>query len=438
MKELFLTRDSLANKISFYLLAAFLLSLPFDRFYSHLVLAGFAIHTLIHFSRANLKPFLTWRTLALQSVFWVTVISTLYAANRSLAFGDWGLDISIFLIPTLLCINPLDLKKYRQQLLLIFSLGCAATIIYLYSNAIATIRFYHLPLSTLFTSAFTNHNFSEPIDLHATFFSLQLGVALVYTLSVVIKPQRLKSRLFFCVLSLILLCGIIQLSSKSVFAVLFLTINIAFPLFILHGNRRRRFIAISAALTLVIIAIIANSGTLRDRYFNELQTDFKPTAASPTFEPRLVRWQLAMELIKNSPVIGYGTGSEIPLLQQKYFAKKFYNSYLHRLNAHNEYMSFMIRSGIWGLLVYLATLVYGFRVAIRKKDIIFFGFMMLLAVVSLSENLLDADKGVMFYSFFFPFFVFIAEQSEWSSTLSKQHKNLRRMATNNIAVTSLS
>lgn len=437
MKELFLTRDSLANKISFYHLAAFLLSLPFDRFYSHLVLISFAIHTLIHFNLAAIKPVLTWRTLALQSVFWVTVISTIYAVNRSLAFGDWGLDVSILIIPILLCINPLDLKKYRQQLLLIFSLGCAATISYLYVNAIITIRFYHLPFAALFTSAFTNHNFSQPIDLHATFFSLQIAVALVYTLLIVIKPQRLKSRLFFCIISLILLCGIIQLSSKSVFAALFLTINIAFPLFILHGKRRKRFIAISAILTLIIITIIANSGTLRDRYFNELQSDFKPTATSPTFEPRLVRWQLAAELIKDSPVIGYGAGSEIPLLQQKYFAKKFYNSYLHRLNAHNEYMSFMIRSGIWGLLVYLATLIYGFRIAIRKKDIVFFGFMMLLAVVSLSENILDADKGVMFYSFFFPFFVFIAEKSEWAPTLSKTHKNLRRMATNKMAVTSL-
>ena len=437
MKELLHIRDNLANKISFYLLAAFLLSLPFDRFYSHLVLIGFGIHTLIHFNRATVKPILTRRTLALQSVFWATVISTIYAANKALAFGDWGLDISIFLIPLLLCINPLDLKKYYQQLLLIFSLGCAATIVYLYINAIITIRFYHLAFSTLFTSAFTNHNFSQPIDIHATFFSLQIAVALVYTLSALIKPQRVKSRLFFCILSLILLCGIIQLSSKSVFAALFLTINIAFPLFILHGKRRKRFLAISAVLTLIIIAIISYSGALRDRYFTELRDDFRPTATSQTFEPRLVRWQLAMELIKSSPVIGYGAGSEIPLLQKKYFAKKFYNSYLHRLNAHNEYMSFMIRSGIWGLLVYLATLVYGFRVAIRKKDIVFFGFMMLLAVVSLSENILDVDKGVMFYSFFFPLFVFMAEQRDLQLKASKPHKNLSRMATNEVTATSL-
>jgi hypothetical protein len=69
---------------------------------------------------------------------------------------------------------------------------------------------------------------------------------------------------------------------------------------------------------------------------------------------------------------------------------------------------------------------------------VFFSFMMLLAVVSLSENILDADKGVMFYSFFFPFFIFIAGQKETLALPFERHKNLRRVATNRNAITSLS
>ncbi|MGZ3833786.1 MAG: hypothetical protein ACXVB0_09695, partial [Mucilaginibacter sp.] len=107
-----------------------------------------------------------------------------------------------------------------------------------------------------------------------------------------------------------------------------------------------------------------------------------------------------------------------------------------RLNAHNEYMSFLIKSGIWGLAVYLATLVYGFKIAIRKKDIVFFSFMTLVAVVSLSENMLDVDKGVMFYSFFFSFFVFVAEQRELLNITVKRHNNLRKVATNRMIVPS--
>jgi O-antigen ligase len=149
-----------------------------------------------------------------------------------------------------------------------------------------------------------------------------------------------------------------------------------------------------------------------------------------------MRWDVAREVIGKSPVIGHGAGTEIPLLQEKYFERKYYTSYLHRLNAHNEYLSFLIKSGILGLLAYIATLVYGFKIAIRKKDVVFFGLMMLIAVVSLSENILDVDKGVIFYSFFLSFFLFISEQSDKLSIPVKKHKNLRKLATKRIAVPS--
>ena len=436
MKELLLPGDNLANKISYYHLALLLLSLPFDRFYSHLLLISFAVHTLIHFNRLALKPIFTWRTLALQSVFFVTVISTIYAGNRDLAFQEWRLDISIFLTPILFCINPLDLKKYGPRLLLIFSLGIAATIIYLYLTAAIALRFYGLPLSLTFSAAFTNHNFSQQINIHATFFSLQVALALVFMLSQFIKEKVRANKIFYGFVSLVLLAGVIQLSSKSVFAALFLIINIALPLFLLTGAARKRSIIISALSTVLIVGFIFSSGTFRERYLTELRTDFSGSKNDIDVEPRILRWGVAFDLIKQSPVIGHGAGSEIPLLKEKYFERRYYVSYLNGLNAHNEYLSFLIKSGICGLAAYLATLFYGFRLAIKKRDIMLFSFMILMAVVSLSENVLDMDKGVIFYSFFFPFLAFRGVLQENLILPIKKHKNLRKVATNRMAVPS--
>jgi len=167
MKEVLLIKDNLANKISYYHVILLLLSLPFDRFYSHLILASLAIHTIIQFRKSTVKPLLTWRTAILQSVFWVTIIGTLYTINFKQSMLEWELDLPVLLMPLILCFNPLDLRKYRQNLLMIFSLGCTATIAYLYFDALVTIRHYHLPLSSILSHAFTNHNFSEPIDIHA-------------------------------------------------------------------------------------------------------------------------------------------------------------------------------------------------------------------------------------------------------------------------------
>ena len=437
MKELFLINDSLANKISYYHLMLFLLSLPFDRFYSHLILISFAIHTIIQFTKSAVKPVFTLRTAALQSVFFVTLISAIYAINSAEAFRELELDIPILLLPLLCCFTTLDLKKYRSRLLLAFSLGCTATILYLYFDAFITIRHYQFPLSSILTPAFTNHNFSEPIDMHATFFSLQVAISLIFMLSILITERlTLVNKIICGACCLVLAAGIIQLSSKSVFVALFLIINIALPYFLLDDTRRKRFMIITVSVSCLIIIGIFNSHTFRDRYLGELKEDLSPSFAGQTVEPRLERWKIAADLIKKSPLTGYGAGSEIPLLQEKYFAKKYYSSYLHRLNAHSEYLSLLIKSGICGLIVYLLTLSYGFIKAIRKRDIVFFSFMMLISVVSLSENIQDADKGVIFYSFFFSFFVFIADQQERLVLPIKKHKYLRKVATNRMVVPS--
>jgi O-antigen ligase len=436
MRELFLIKDTLANKISYYHLMLFMLSLPFDRFYSHLILISFALHTIIQISKNSIKPVFTLRTLILQSVFLVTMISTTYSVNPAAAFKDWALDIPIFLFPLIFCFSSLDLKKYFPQLLLVFALGCTLTIIYLYFDAFITIRHYQLPLSSILSSTFTSHNFSEPIDIHATFFSLQIAVALVYMLSLLIKESLTANKLLYGICCFILAAGIIQLSSKSIFGALFLIINIGFPYFLLQGVQRKRFLMIAAPLSVLIVVGIFNSQALRDRFLTELRLDLSQSKVGETTDPRLARWEIAVDLIKKSPLMGYGAGSETGLLQEKYFANKFYRSYLNRLNAHDEYLSFLIKSGLWGLAVYLVTLGYGFMKAINNKDIVFFSFMMLLSIVSLSENILDADKGVLYYSFFFSVYVFVSDHKEKLQIPIKRHKYLRKVATNRMVVPS--
>src|ERR1051325_2980475 len=106
MKELFLIKDNLANKISYYHVMLLLVSLPFDRFYGHLILASLAIHTIILFKKNTAKSVFTWRTAVLQSVFWVTLIGTLYTINFRQSMLEWELDLPILLLPLIFCFNP--------------------------------------------------------------------------------------------------------------------------------------------------------------------------------------------------------------------------------------------------------------------------------------------------------------------------------------------
>jgi len=426
MRKLFHIEDTLANKISFYHLLLLLVSLPFDFFYSHIILISFCLHTLIHFKKANVKPFLTWRTLLLQSVFILTLIGSTYTSYQNQAFTDLGRQVVILIFPIAFFLNPLNLNKYRAQLLLGFSVCCTATVAYLYLDALLVIRYYHMPFKTLFSRLFTNHNFSEPIGMHATFFSLQIGVALVYLFTVWVKQTERKQKIFYAVCCAVLAAGLIQLSSKSVFLIAFIMVNFLLPLYLMNGRRRVIFLTTSFAISILIIIAIFKVGAFKERYLSSFSNDLSRKPLNEVVDSRLSRWRVSFGLIRQKPIIGYGSGSEMALLRESFYQHKLYDSFLNRLNSHNEYLSLWLNGGIGALLVYVLTLAYGFKKSIDTKDIIFFTFMMLIAIVSLSENIFDVDKGTMFYGFFFSFFIFSNQQKN----IERQHFTNKNILTN--------
>jgi O-antigen ligase len=417
MKNIFLIDDTPANKISYYHLMVILAVMPFDQFYSHLVFGSFALHTLINLQKNRLKQLLRLQVLLLQAVFFITLISCCYTNYAAGAAIDVTRQLVILLFPVFFVLTDLDIKKYRDNLMMAFTIICAATIVYLYLHAFIILRYFHLPFKVLFSRSLISHNFSVPINMHATFFSLQISLAFFYLLSLVIKGTT--NKLIYTIGALILLAGIIQLSSKAIFMAILLALNIAVPYFLISSGKRLKYILITTGLSIIVILGVLRTNSFRERYVTDLKNDLTatPTIPDETVEPRIIRWKAALEVAQTAPIIGHGAGSELPVLQDEYFHKKLFSAYVNRLNAHNQYITFLITTGIIGLLVYLATLYYGVDLCFRRNDVLFFVFLLLVAMVSLSESMLNAEKGIWFYAFFLSFFVF-------SGTSLSNKKNL--------------
>ncbi len=404
MKTLFYIKDSIENRISYYHLVCFLVTLSFDRFYSTLILISFLIHTIIHLKKNTFKRRWT-EVLIPQSVFFISLLSSIYATSFPLAMDTVTRQLAIFLFPVLLNVNSLDIAKYRSKFLMLFALGVTVTIAWLYIDAIHVIRYQRLPLKTLFSPAFVNHNFCLPIAAHATYFSMLAAISLLWFLNEIIICTSKLRRIIFIACSIVLAAGLVQLSSKSVLIALLLIINIGIPWLLLKQKYRYRFLFISLSVTALLLVLIFSVNVFHERYLLDFKNDLFNSHESISENWRIDRWNASVTLISKSPVIGSGTGSETPLLKEIYFSRKMYGAYLNSLNVHNQFLSFLINSGIIGLLVYLYTLIWGFRKAIRSKDLLLLSFMVLVTVVSFSEDLLDVNKGIFFYAFFFPFLV---------------------------------
>ncbi|HET7898320.1 MAG TPA: hypothetical protein VFL47_11630, partial [Flavisolibacter sp.] len=177
MRTLFYPNDTLTNKLGFYHLVLFALLLPFDPFYSELVLVSFLLHTLISLKKGSVKNLFQKNVWFLASIFWVAVVCTFYTTDKQEGWKLLSRQLAILLFPVLFSLTTIDLKKYGRTILLAFAIACTLAVVYLYADALRIIRYHHFSLSALLSPAFMNHNFSEPIDMHATYLSLYLGLS---------------------------------------------------------------------------------------------------------------------------------------------------------------------------------------------------------------------------------------------------------------------
>lgn len=406
MKAIFCINDTAENKISFYHLALFLSLLPFDYFYSQLVLISFALHTLIHLKKNRLPLLLKKEVWLPLCVFFILLLSVMYSSDKKEGLDISGRQSALLIMPVLLTLSGFTITKYRMQLLQVFAATCTLVVLYLYADTLYTIRYFHLPVTDLFTVAFTNHNFSLPVQLHATYLSMYVALSVTVFLFCLVHTAERKKQLLFSACILVLLAGLIQLTSRAVMVALLLIVVAGFAFFLLEGKKKWLVTGIAVLVAVAAGAFVVQNESFKQRYISELKNDLANQPVSDEMlEPRIIRWQLAMGLVKEAPIFGHGNGAEKKLLKEEYFQHRLYISFLRSFNAHSQYISLLIRCGIAGLLVFFTVLGFAFRTAFKKTDFLFFSFLVLIAVVSVSENILDVNKGIFFYSFFLSFFL---------------------------------
>lgn len=406
MKQIFFIDDTVANKISYYHLAGILIAIPFDFFYCQLIFISFGLHTFIHAKKIKLKNIFTWPVLIIMSICLLGFAGILYSEDKdeglSMATRQWA----ILIIPILFSITNLNLAKYKLNLVCIFGFGCTLTILYLYADAVNTIYYFNMPFSSLFTLIFMNHNFSMPIELHATYLSMYTALSLLAFLYLLLNKKELRQKWVYIICAVVLSAGLIQLSSRAVFVAFLVVVNLVFPFLLFQGKKRIIFFLTASLISIAVLLMIFTIDSFKTRYISELKTDLTgDVKIIENTEPRLARWKILIELVKKSPIVGYGTGAERKSLKEKYFEQGLYISYLNEFNAHSQYLSILLRFGIIGLALFIYILYFGFVTAFRNRDIIFLSFLVMIAVVSVSENYLDMDRGIFFYSFFFSIFL---------------------------------
>lgn len=316
--------------------------------------------------------------------------------------------LSLILLPLIILI-ALDLKKeILQQLLKLFLIGSILSCI------ICTIN----GIFSFFISGNYNSFFYQELSIfhHPSYFSMYLNFSIGLLYINFIKPiknfniNRKLSLLLIIFLTLI----IVLVSSKNGWVTNIL-LHLFFSIIILKNEKFN--IKHLSIISLIIISFISikqiPSLNWRAQEFTKNFTSSSANSTSST-SARLIAWKSSFELIKNKPLVGYGTGlSKIEL--NKIYLDKGHSSILN-INAHNQFIQFQLDHGIIGTICLLFFTIIMFVFTLFSRDYLYTLFLAIIIINFITESILQTQSGITFFAFFNTLFFY-----NWVNSKSINH-----------------
>lgn len=382
------------GKIKFALFCLIGFMLTFYIFATPLCIILFVIAWLVE---GDLKRKLTawmknkyaWLFMALYLIYMVGI---LYTKNTAHGWMDMEIKLSIILFPVILSSEgEMDFTKQKWfgfafiSGAILHGIYCLLYAAWLYFSD-GTVQFTYMAFSRF---------------VHPTYYSMYIDLAIVlicYAITTKGKELAKKEKIFIYFSAPFLLLILILLESKmGIIVTAFLFPALLFKYFLSKGSTFKAVATVVAVLGLVVIGI---SKISRFNALGNVLSGHKVNVQSvESNQARILVWGAAWQVVKSSPVIGYGTGDTTALMQQ-YQNNGMTGAYREKLNAHNQYLQTMIAVGIPGILLLLGNLIIPMFMAVRRKQLVYLLFLIILCLNFLTESVLEQQAGTMFYGLF--------------------------------------
>ncbi len=351
----------------------------------------------------------------LTALFLWTLIGMTYSDNQADGWHYIEKQLSMLIFPFFFVFGGGFIPKERKVILDWFLIGLAGCLVLAVS--VALFKNYSLDgLKYFHVIFYTYHNLSSNIGISAIYLSLYVGFALLILIDRLVNPDPFsQSPKYLVTCGILFFLGtMVLLAVKMVFAALVITLLI---LSFLVGRIKLGIIVIISFLILIglFYSSISQYGPMKERLaingFSSDQIDWSKDPENKSsywnsFNMRAGLWLGAQEGIFNNFFFGPGTGDSNDLFMEDLRKMGFEFAVNNGFNQHNQYLGVWHRSGIVGMMLFSLIFGMGAGASVLKKDLLFKLFLLMTALCFITENYLEAQKGAIFFGFFFSFFFF--------------------------------
>lgn len=238
-----------------------------------------------------------------------------------------------------------------------------------------------------------------PLRFHRTYISLYILMALV----AILFSRYIKYKAWFKVVMVLLSAVSILFLESRVMVGLLIALMLVYPFVAFRGKARIKAFSIvccALILSLSVAYFTGNIASLTER-FSQVPEDMNNEVywEKYGYDSRAARWSVAMDKIKERPLTGYGAGTEKKVLNEPYKERGLYFSYVHKVNVHNQYISFTLENGVFAFLLYLLVLAAAFWKSLKQRNVIACCFVVVVCVMGMFENILNVHWTISIFAF---------------------------------------
>jgi len=236
-------------------------------------------------------------------------------------------------------------------------------------------------------------------NIHPIYLSMHCSIAILFSFFLLRKVKTKFHVSVIVLMDITLVLFLLLYAKKGPL----LAILIVFTLFVLF-QRKNKFLKPYLIAVIGLIFLTIAVPRTRNKFVELLTIESLAEGSVTSTNIRYTIYKTAQQLIAENPFLGYGLGDYNNALINRYSENGDQLLVEGKYNAHNQYFSFLLIGGVFVLLAFLFTLGFNFIYAIRYDNQILILLLVFYGIVMFTENILEREQGVIFFTFFLNFF----------------------------------
>lgn len=374
--------------------------IPFHRVSTSLASIFLFISIFIFLSQAKNRELLLLQIklnkgLYLLFLFWFSFILIHFVIK-----GGNANKISLFILPLFYLIS------IQSTLSLSIKLNQKLTQFFIWGTIIAIPIVFTLALQNFDTLSWKSFYYTDLLDNikgNTIVFSLLYNVAILFAAYKIMNSKNKIHSLLYTIAILFYCIYILFIGSKIGYFTTILTLAFIF-------SQSKLSLKIKL-LSLILLSVILFITYLKVPYVNKRINGFKwqlerhKKITMNNKLPRSIIWPQAVEIIKESPLIGNGIDQTYNKLEEKYIKIGYSKGVTNKFNAHNQFLDGWIQFGITSIIWLITFFTYLVLLGFRNRNYFLVFHIILLISYCCIESLFASQLGIIVCFVFIPIFL---------------------------------